>query len=563
MDIKNEIIKCFKDEIKQQFEIKSENLSPAPNQEFGDFCLPCFKFVKWLRLPPVQVAQKLLDGFNYQGIVKKTEIVGGYINFKLNPEVVDKNIINEVLTLKKDFAKTNLGENKTVCIDFSSVNLAKYMHIGHLSTTCIGNAIRNIYAYLGFNTVAINYVGDYGTPFGKMITAYNKWGNEKDLDDKGVDYIQDLYIRFCKEAENNEELENEARACFNKIEKRDKDVYPIYEKFIKISIDETKKIYDLLNINFDSWRGESYYSDKMDDVINELNQKHLLEDSKGAKIVDLEKYNLGVCLIKKSDGSSLYATRDLAACEDRFKNYHFDKSLYVTDVSQKLHFAQFFKVLELLNRPYATNLKHIYYGRFSLPDGKIASRRGKQAILKDILNYSIEKTKNIVENNSRYNNGDDNANNESANHIGISEQENLSNYDKNQNLHSDLNQNLCKQKSNNKNEKICDDKLNQSPNEKICDDKLNQSSNEKNNQKNKNNLSEEEKNKIIKSVGVGAVIFSALKNEKNKDVVFDIDEALDFNGETSPYIQYTHARCCRNFSFLSQFTNWVNLIHKL
>ena len=332
------------------------------------------------------------------------------------------------------------------------------MHIGHLSTTVIGNCLRNVFNFLGYKTIAINYVGDYGTPFGKMITAYKLWGNEKDLNEKGVDYIQDLYVRFCAEAENDENLNEQARKCFALIEKKDKEVYPIYETFIEISKEEIKKIYKTLNISFDSWRGESYYSDKMEPVVEELEKKGLLKESDGAKIVDLTPFDLGVCLIKKSDGSSLYATRDLVACDDRFNNYGFVKSLYVTDVSQKLHFSQFFKVLELLGREYASGLNHVYYGRFSLPTGKIASRKGKQAILKDILDYSINKTKEIMKNNA--------------------------------------------------------------------------------------NLSEEEKNSISKSVGVGAVVFSAIKNEKIKDIVFDLDEALDFNGETSPYIQYTHARCC-------------------
>ena len=458
MDIKKLIINCFSKQVRENFNLLPENIAVPPNTAMGDFCMPCFTWVKALKKSPVQVAEDLTKDFDYTSIVEKTQVVGGYLNFFLNKKIVSLNVLAEILASKDSFGKSDEGLNKTVCLDFSSVNLAKYMHIGHLSTTVIGNCLRNIFNFLGYNTVAINYVGDYGTPFGKMITAYKLWGNEQDLNAKGVDYIQDLYIKFCQEAEENDDLNEQARICFAKIEKKDPEVYPIYEKFIKISIDETQKIYSLLNIKFDSWRGESYYSDKMEPVVNELEQKGLLQDSNGAKIVDLSEYNLGACLIRKTDGSSLYATRDLAACDDRYKNYNFYKSLYVTDVSQKLHFSQFFKVLDLLGRDYASNLHHIFYGRFSLPDGKIASRKGKQAILKDILSYSINKTRNIV--------------NESK------------------------------------------------------------------------TLTEEEKTKISTSVGVGAVVFSAVKNEKIKDVVFDIDEALDFNGETSPYIQYTHARCC-------------------
>lgn len=468
MDIKKLIIDCFDDNAKVNFNLNKESISTPPNTNMGDYCLPCFALVKSLKKSPQEVATILTTNFDYTKIVERTEVVGGYLNFFLNKKIVTLNILAEIIASKNNFGKSNVGENKTICLDFSSVNLAKYMHIGHLSTTVIGNCLRNIFNFLGYKTIAINYIGDYGTPFGKMITAYKLWGNEKELNEKGVDYIQDLYIKFCKEAETDETLNEQARINFAKIEKKDSDVYPLYEKFIKISKDEIQNIYKLLNISFDSWRGESYYSDKMEPVVNELNEKGLLQDSNGAKIVDLSDFNLGACLIRKSDGSSLYATRDLAACEDRFKNYNFHKSLYITDVSQKLHFAQFFKVLDLLGRDYAKNLHHIYYGRFSLPNGKIASRMGKQAILKDILNYSISKTKEIVNNN--------------------------------------------------------------------------------------NKLTAEEKNKIATSVGVGAVVFSAIRNEKIKDVVFDLDEALDFNGETSPYIQYTVARC---FSIINKVASII------
>lgn len=458
MDIKQQIINCFDVEVIKEFELSASKISLPPNTEMGDFCLPTFVYAKKLSKNPMQIAEIITNNFNYNSVVESTKVVGGYLNFFLNKKIVSLQIVDEILNNKNAFAKSTEGNGKTVCIDFSSVNLAKYMHIGHLSTTVIGHVLRNIFNHLGYKTVAINYIGDYGTPFGKMITAYLMWGNEKELEERGVDHIQDLYIKFCQQAETDPTLDDKARECFLKIENKEPQTYAIFKKFIEISINETKRIYSLLNISFDSWRGESYYSDKMDAIVDEIASKGLLKDSEGAKIVDLSEHNLGACLIKKKDGSSLYATRDLAACEDRYKNYKFDKSLYVTDVSQKLHFAQFFKVLELLGKPYSQNLHHIYYGRFSLPEGKIASRKGKQALLRDILDYSISKTAQIVDNNS--------------------------------------------------------------------------------------NLSQQEKAEIAKSVGVGAVIFSAIKNEKIKDVVFDLDEALDFEGETSPYIQYTHARCC-------------------
>ena len=454
MDLK----KLVADECKFPAELNftAENLQLTPNMDMGDFCLPCFPFAKILHKPPVAIAEDLAKCVNTKGFVEKVEIVNGYLNFFVNRKKLSFNVLNEILAGGENFGKSNIGEGKTICLDYSSVNLAKYMHIGHLSTTLIGECLHKVYKYLGYKTVAINYVGDYGTPFGKMIAAYKLWGSEQDVLDRGVDAIQDLYVKFCAEAENDPSLNELAREWFKKIETKDPEALEIYNMFIKLTIEDIEKIYSLLNITFDSWRGESYYNDKMQPIIDELQEKGLLQDSQGAKIVDLSAYNLGVCLIQKSDGSSLYATRDLAAADDRYINYNFDKSLYVTDVSQKQHFAQFFKVLELLGRPYAKNLEHVYYGRFSLPNGmKISSRKGKQAVLKDIFKVAIEKANKVIE----------------------------------------------------------------------------------------ERMDKAEGEAVAEAVGVGAVIFTTLKQEKIKDVVFDLDEALNFDLETSPYIQYTTARC--------------------
>lgn len=300
-------------------------------------------------------------------------------------------------------------------------------------------------------------MGDYGTPFGKMITAILKWGNVDDIEKLGVDYIQDLYVKFNVECENDDSLNDEARDWFLKIEKKDPEAMAIYNKIIKVSIAEAKRICDKLEIYFDNWIGEAYYNDKMQPVIDELNNKGLLETSQGAKIVDLEKHNLGVCMIQKSDGASLYATRDLATAIDRYDRYHFDLGLYVTSVQQKLHFERWFKVLELMGKDYAHNLRHISYGTYSLPSGKIGSRFGKQALVKDMIDISINKAKEIVTTRGT--------------------------------------------------------KLDSI--EKLSED-----------------------------IGLGAVKFGVLKTERIKDCVFDLDASLNFDGETSPYIQYTHARCC-------------------
>ena len=440
----------------KELNFTAENLQLTPNMEMGDFCLPCFPFAKIMHKPPVAIAEDLAKCVNLNGFVEKVEIVNGYLNFFVNRKKLCFNVLTEIMAGGEDFGKSDVGQGKKICLDYSSVNLAKYMHIGHLSTTLIGECLRKVYNHLGYKTVAINYVGDYGTPFGKMVAAYKLWGNEQDVLDRGIDAIQDLYVKFCAEAEQDDTLNDLAREWFKKIETKDEEALKIYNLFIKLAIEDIEKIYSLLNITFDSWRGESYYNDKMQPVVDELQEKGLLQESQGAKIVDLSDYNLGVCLIKKSDGTSLYATRDLAAADDRYINYNFDKSLYVTDVSQKQHFAQFFKVLELLGRPYAKGLEHVYYGRFSLPNGmKIASRKGKQAVLKDIFKVAIEKAEKVIA----------------------------------------------------------------------------------------ERMSPEEGKKIAEAVGLGAVIFTTLKQEKIKDVVFDLDEALNFDLETSPYIQYTTARC--------------------
>ncbi len=453
MDIKNLIINEL------DFEnlcVEKNMLMSPPSVEMGDLCLPCFAFAKELKKSPNIIAQELAQKVKTNGFVSKVEVMGGYLNFFINKQKLVFNVLNEVLVGDKNYGKSTMGKDKTVCIDYSSVNLAKYMHIGHLSTTTIGESLKRIYNFMGYKTVGINYIGDYGTPFGKMIAAYKLWGSEQDVLERGVDAIQDLYIKFCAEAEEDPTLDDLARDWFRRIETKEPEATKIYNMFIKLAIEETEKIYAMLNIKFDSWRGESYYNDKMQPMIDELADKNLLQQSQGAKIVDLSDHNLGICLIQKSDGTSLYATRDLAAADDRYINYNFDKSLYVTDVSQKQHFAQFFKVLELLNRPYAKNLQHVYYGRLSLPDGKIASRRGKQAILKDIFHTAVQKAQTVMQERGT-----------------------------------------------------------------ISSDSA----------------------KTAREIGIGAVVFSALKYEKTKDVVFDLDNALNFDGETSPYIQYTHARC--------------------
>ena len=426
-------------------------LAYTADSKNGDITLPCFSLAKVLRKSPLMIAEEIKSNISAE-IFEKVENVNGYLNFYF-----DKKKVYELVAKDGSDNVRELGKGKTVFLDFSSLNLAKYMHIGHLSTTVIGSVISNTYEYLGWNVKRLNYVGDYGTPFGKMITAILKWGNVDEIETKGVDYIQDLYVKFTVEAENDESLMEEARYSFVKIEQKDAEALAIYNKIIKVSIEEAKRLCDMLEITFDSWIGEAFYNDKLQPVIDELDNKGLLQVSQGAKIVDLEKHDLGVCMIQKSDGASLYATRDLATALDRYDRYRFDLGLYVTSVQQKLHFERWFKVLDLMGKDYAKNLKHISYGTYSLPTGKIGSRFGKQALVRDMIDIAVDKAKEIV----------------STRGTKVDNIEELS-----------------------------------------------------------------------RQIGIGAVKFGVLKTERVKDCVFDLEASLNFDGETSPYLQYTHARCC-------------------
>ena len=462
MDIKSEVLTELKN---MKLPISVSNYEKmfvlSVDGKNGDVCFPCFPLAKELKIAPNKIAENLASSINEQieknSIIEKAEAVNGYLNIFAVKQVLAQKIVEEVLNKKDAFGKFDTYKGKTVVLDYSSVNLAKYMHIGHLKTTIIGLVMKNVCEQLGYKTVSINYVGDYGTPFGKMIVAYKKWGNKEDVEKRGVDAVQDLYVKFNQEAENDESLNEEARLWFKKIENGDKEARELSNWIIELCRGEVERLCNELGAKFDSWRGEGYYTDKMQPVIDELNEKGLLKDSEGAKIVDLTEYGLGVCLIQKSDGTSLYATRDLAAVQDRYDNYKFDVAFYITDVAQKLHFAQWFKICELLNKPYAKNLYHIAYGRYSLPTGKISSRLGKQALLKDLLEAGINKSRAIM----------------------------------------------------------------QERGTKVTDAEA-----------------------VSKQVAVGAISYEALKYEKVKDTVFDMDASLNFDGETAPYMQYTYARCC-------------------
>lgn len=391
MNIKEQILKDLN--IK---EVLSTDISEVPSNLEGDYAIPCFKLAKILQKSPAVIASDLCNDTKCSGIVAKMIPVGPYINIVLNKEAVATHVFNNIIN-NSSYGTNDSGAGKTICIDYSSITLSKHIHIGHLCTTVIGECLARLYENAGYKVVRINYLGDMGTPFGKIIAIYKLKGKQEDVIKHGVDEIQRLYALFAKEEEKNPELIEDARAWSLKIEKGDKEATELCNWFKSIALEEAKRIYKLLGINFDDWRGELYYSEKTEEVINLLEAKGLVVNSEGAKCIDLNKFNMGMCLIERSDGGSLYTTRDLAAAIDRYNCYKFDKSLYVTGIEQKHHFESFFKVLEIAGFEWSKNLKHIGYGRLSTEYGKISGREGNTPVMKDIFEASVNKAKEALE----------------------------------------------------------------------------------------------------------------------------------------------------------------------
>lgn len=362
----------------------------------GDYCLPCFSLSKTLHKAPIAIAEDIRSKLKPANYIDKTEVVAGYINFYFNKTQISQLVVEEILGKGENAFKSDFGKGKTICLDYSSVNLAKYMHIGHLKNTIIGESIARICETVGYNVVRINYIGDYGTPFGKMIVALRLWGSKEDVDKRGIDALQELYVKFNQEAVNDPKLDDMARQEFKKIENKQENSYSLYKWIISIGVKEAERLLDMLGVKFDSWRGEAYYSEKLPEIIAMLEQKGLVKESEGALIVDLEQFDMPPCLVRRSDGASLYATRDIAAAIDRYNNYHFDKMFYITGHEQMLHFKQFFKVLELAGYEFSKNLENIHYGLFSLPTGRISSRKGKQATLSDLMQLANEKAQEVI-----------------------------------------------------------------------------------------------------------------------------------------------------------------------
>lgn len=377
-------------------------IAVPPDNKMGDYALPCFKFAKVMRKSPVAIAEELKNTFATDDAISEVEAVNGYLNFRVNRTALVKETLEKIAEQGETFGSSDMGNGKTICIDYSSVNIAKPFHIGHLSTTVIGGALYRIFKFLGYNTVGINHLGDYGTQFGKLIYAYKHWGSEEAVKEGGVKELTRLYVRYHKESENDPSMDDEARSYFKLIENGDEECVKLFNLFKEITLKEVEKIYDELDIKFDSYAGESFYNDKMQPVIDELAEKGLLVESEGAKIVDLEKYGMPPCIILRSDGASLYATRDLAAACYRKEHYDFDKCLYVVAYQQNLHFKQIFKVLELMGKPWAKDLVHVAYGMVSLLDDNgnqvaMSTRNGTVVLLEDVLKKCHEKCLEIIE----------------------------------------------------------------------------------------------------------------------------------------------------------------------
>ncbi len=371
-------------------------VSPAADDSFGDFAFPCFKLARVMRQSPVQIAEKLAAAVQTDEHIVKVQAVNGYLNFFVNRAEYVSDVVNDVLSANGLYGNSDMGVGKTVCIDYSSVNICKSFHIGHLSTTAIGSALYKIYAALGYKVVGINHLGDYGTQFGKMIVAFKLWGDRAKAESDGVKELQSLYVRFHKEEPDHPELTEQAREWFARIEKGDAEALELFEFFKKITLDEVKTVYDRLNVKFDSWNGESFFNDKMDKPLQLLRDKGLITESQGAQVVELEDYGMPPCLLVKSDGSSLYATRDIAAAVWRKQEYDFDKCLYVVAYQQNLHFKQFFKVLELAGFEWAKDLVHVAFGMVSLEDGAMSTRKGNVVLLKDVLDKAVSKARDII-----------------------------------------------------------------------------------------------------------------------------------------------------------------------
>ena len=379
-------------------ELESYIETPKDSQN-GDYAFPCFRLAKELRKAPPAIANEIKEKIETVEEIEKIEVAGGYLNFFINKSILAKEVLEEI-SKNEQYGKSEIGKEKNIVIDYSAPNIAKPFHIGHLRSTVIGGALYNIYKYLGYNVTGVNHLGDYGTQFGKLIEGYKMWGKEYDIEKDPINELTKIYIRINEACKNDEQILENCRNNFKKLEDGDSYCVEIWKKFRELSLQEFQKVYDLLGSKFDSWNGESFYSDKMPEVIEILEKTGKLIESQGAKIIDLEDKGINTpCIIEKSNGSTTYATRDLAAILYRARTYDFDKALYVTSYEQVLHFKQVFEVAKLLglDEKYTKGLEHVSFGMVLLPEGKMSTREGNIIKLEDLLNETISRAQEIIE----------------------------------------------------------------------------------------------------------------------------------------------------------------------
>ncbi|WP_352399808.1 arginine--tRNA ligase [Anaerotignum sp.] len=457
MDFKVEVAKLLAAAADVSFEDALATVEIPANKTMGDFAYPCFRLAKVFRKAPPMIAQEIVEKLDKPEFIEQIQVVGAYVNFYINKGVYAQAVLKDVLKDKDNYGKSDIGNGKTIVIDYSSPNIAKPFHVGHLRSTVIGNAIYKIHEELGYNCVGVNHLGDWGTQFGKLIVAYRNWGSKEAVENNGIQELMRIYVKFHDEAENNPSLDDEARLWFVKMQEGDQEALTLWKWFYEISIKEFERVYEMLGVKFDVYTGESFYNDKMAPVVEELKNKNILKESEGALIVDLEDKNMPPCLIIRKDGGTLYATRDITAALYRKKTYNFEKCIYLTALDQNLHFAQWFEVIHKMGYDWYKDLIHVPFGLVSLDSGKLSTRHGNVVLMEDLLSQAIGETKKIIE-------------------------------EKNPGL--------------------------------------------------------ENKEEVSKQVGIGAVIFNDLYNGRIKDVVFSWERMLNFDGETGPYVQYTHARAC-------------------
>ena len=379
-------------------ELESYIETPKDSQN-GDYAFPCFRLAKELRKAPPAIASEIQEKLELTDEIEKVEVAGGYLNFFINKASLAEEVLGEISKVEQ-YGESKVGKDKNIVIDYSAPNIAKPFHIGHLRSTVIGGALYNIYKYLGYNVTGVNHLGDYGTQFGKLIEGYKMWGKEYDIEKDPINELTKIYIRINEACKNDEQILENCRNNFKKLEDGDPYCVEIWKKFRELSLQEFQKVYDLLGSKFDSWNGESFYSDKMPEVIEILEKTGKLIESQGAKIIDLEDKGINTpCIIEKSNGSTTYATRDLAAILYRARTYDFDKALYVTSYEQVLHFKQVFEVAKLLglDEKYTKGLEHVSFGMVLLPEGKMSTREGNIIKLEDLLNEAISRAKEIIE----------------------------------------------------------------------------------------------------------------------------------------------------------------------